>query len=146
MDFFIGLPGNIDGLVHLSDIAWNIAGEEAVRKYKKGDELETIILSIDPERERISLGIKQLDTESSHPFDKYSKDQIVKGRVIEITDEGIKVDLGNNIEAQLKTTEYGEEGKNVEMGQEIEARILNLDRKNRYISLSFLPLEEKMTK
>ncbi|MGC1853940.1 MAG: 30S ribosomal protein S1 [Candidatus Aquirickettsiella sp.] len=140
---FIGLPGNIDGLVHLSDIAWNLSGEEAVRKYKKGDELETIILSIDPERERISLGIKQLDTESSHPFDKYSKDQMVKGKITEINDEGMKVDLGNNIEAQLKMTEYGEEGKNFEVGQEIEARILNLDRKNRHISLSFLPQEEK---
>jgi small subunit ribosomal protein S1 len=140
---FIGLPGNIDGLVHLSDIAWNLSGEEAVRKYKKGDELETIILSIDPERERISLGIKQLETESSHPFDKYSKDQMVKGKITEINAEGMKVDLGNNIEAQLKLAEYAEEAKDYEVGQEIEARILNLDRKNRHISLSLLPAEEK---
>lgn len=140
---FIGLPGNIDGLVHLSDIAWNISSEEAVRKYKKGDELETIILSIDPERERISLGIKQLDTESSHPFDKYTKDQMVKGTITEINDEEMKVDLGNSVEAQIKCSEYGEEGKSFEVGQEIEARILNLDRKNRHISLSLLPLEEK---
>ena len=141
---FIGLSGGIDGLVHLSDIAWNISGEEAVRKYKKGDELETVILSIDPERERISLGIKQLDTESSHPFDKYSKDQIVTGKITEINEEGMKVDLGNNLEAQVKNSELGEEAKSFEIGQAIEAKILNLDRKNRIISLYCLSLEEKL--
>lgn len=142
---FIGLPGGIDGLVHLSDIAWNTPGEEAVRKYKKGDELETIILSIDSERERISLGIKQLDTESAHPFDKYTKDQMVKGKITEINDEGIKIDLGNHIEAQLKNSELGEENtKSFAVGEEISARILTLDRKNRHISLSLVPLEEKV--
>ncbi len=112
---FIGLSGGIDGLVHLSDIAWDMPGEEAVRQYKKGDELETVILSIDPERERISLGIKQLDNDesalSAHPFDNYAKDQWVKGKIKAIDDEGLKVDLGNNVEAEIKTSELGEEGK-----------------------------------
>lgn len=144
---FIGLPGGIDGLVHLSDIAWNLSGEEVVRKYKKGDELETVILSIDPERERISLGIKQLENEnaslSAHPFDNYVKDQWVKGKILAIDSHGIKVDLGNNVEAEIKTSELGEEGKTFEVGQEIEAKILEIDRKNHILSLSLSPSEEK---
>jgi small subunit ribosomal protein S1 len=144
---FVGLTGGIDGLVHLSDIAWNMPGEEAVRKYKKGDELETVILSTDPERERISLGIKQLDNQgdalSSHPLDNYEKDQWVKGKIQVINDEGIKVDLGNNVEAEIKTSELSEENKTFAIGQEVEARIIEIDRKNHTISLSLSPLKEK---
>lgn len=144
---FVGLSGGIDGLVHLSDISWNMSGEEAVRKYKKGDELETVILSVDPERERISLGIKQLDNDksalSAHPFDHYLKDQRVKGKIQAIDSEGLKVDLGNNVEAEIKTSELGEADKTFEVGQEIEARILNIDRKNHTLSLYLSSLEEK---
>ena len=85
-----------------------------------------------------------MDTESSHPFDKYSKDQIVTGKITEINEEGMKVDLGNNLEAQVKNSELGEEAKSFEIGQAIEAKILNLDRKNRIISLYCLSLEEKL--
>lgn len=143
---FIGLSGGIDGLVHLSDIAWDASNEESIRKYKKGDELETVILSIDPERERISLGIKQLDKNVSttpHPLDSYAKDQWVKGKIHAIANQGIKVDLGNSVEAEIKTSELGEEGKTFEIGQEIEARILSIDRKNHILFLSLLPLKEK---
>jgi small subunit ribosomal protein S1 len=104
-------------------------------------------LSIDPERERISLGIKQLENEnaqlSAHPFDNYTKDQWVKGKVRAIESDGVKVDLGNNVEAEIKTSELGDEGKTLEVGQEIEARILEIDRKNHILSLSLSPLEEK---
>ena len=100
---FIGLDGGIDGLVHLSDISWNEVGEEAVRRFKKGDELDTVILSVDPERERISLGIKQLE---SDPFSEYvqenDKGAIVKGIVKEVDAKGAIITLANDIEATLK--------------------------------------------
>ena len=139
---FIGLEGGIDGLVHLSDISWNEAGEEAVRKYKKGDELETVILSIDAERERISLGIKQLD---SDPFAEYvtenDKGAIVKGKVKEIDAKAAIIDLGDDIEGTLKASEISrdrvEDARNVmSEGEEVEAKIISIDRKNRVISLS----------
>src|SRR5690554_8040505 len=97
---FIGLDGGIDGLVHLSDISWNEPGEEAVRKYKKGDEIETVILSIDPERERISLGIKQLEAD---PFSEYvaenDKGAIVKGIVKEVEAKAAVITLADDVEA-----------------------------------------------
>jgi len=143
---FIGLPGGIDGLVHLSDIAWDISGEEAVRKYKKGDELETVILSIDPERERVSLGIKQLDNDSSlsaNPYDHYTKDQLVKGKILAVDSQGIRIDLGNHVAAEIKTSELSEEEHIFEVGQAIEARVLDVDRKNRGIVLSLVSSEKK---
>ncbi|MFK3774603.1 MULTISPECIES: 30S ribosomal protein S1 [Pseudomonas] len=139
---FIGLDGGIDGLVHLSDISWNEAGEEAVRRFKKGDELETVILSVDPERERISLGIKQLD---SDPFTDYvaqnDKGAIVKGIVKEVDAKGAIVTLADDIEASLKASEISrdrvEDARNVlKEGEEIEAKIISVDRKSRVISLS----------
>jgi len=139
---FIGLEGGIDGLVHLSDISWNESGEEAVRRYKKGDELETIILSIDSERERISLGIKQLD---SDPFAEYAsendKGAIVKGTIKEVDAKGAIVVLAEEVEAILKASEISqdkiEDARNVlNEGEEIEAKIINIDRKNRVINLS----------
>ncbi len=139
---FIGLDGGIDGLVHLSDISWQEAGEEAVRKYKKGDELETVILAIDPERERISLGIKQLD---SDPFSDYvttsDKGSIVTGTVKEVDAKAAIVTLADDVEGVLKASEISrdkvEDARNaLNEGDEVEVVILNVDRKNRGINLS----------
>ena len=139
---FIGLDGGIDGLVHLSDISWNEAGEEAVRRFKKGDEIETVILSVDPERERISLGVKQLEDD---PFSNYAavndKGSIVRGTVKEVDAKGAIIDLGNDIEATLKASEISrdrvEDARNVlKEGDEVEAKIISIDRKSRVISLS----------
>ncbi|MBB6522003.1 30S ribosomal protein S1 [Pseudoteredinibacter isoporae] len=139
---FIGLEGGIDGLVHLSDISWHEAGEEAVRNYKKGDELETVILAIDPERERISLGIKQLDAD---PFSDYvaqnDKGAIVVGTVKEVDAKAAVVVLADDVEAVLKASEISrdkvEDARNVlKEGEEVEAKIVSVDRKNRAINLS----------
>ena len=139
---FVGLNGGIDGLVHLSDISWNDTGEEAVRKFKKGEEVETIILSIDPERERISLGVKQLE---SDPFNEFlalnDKGSIVKGKVSAVEAKEAVVDLTNEVQAILKASEISaervEDARNaLKEGDEVEARIINVDRKNRVISLS----------
>ena len=139
---FIGLDGGIDGLVHLSDISWNDTGEEAVRAYKKGDELETVILSIDPERERISLGVKQLD---SDPFAEYAsendKGTLVTGKVISVDAKAAIVEIAEGVEATLKASEISrekvEDARNVlKEGDEVEAVISNVDRKNRVINLS----------
>jgi small subunit ribosomal protein S1 len=139
---FIGLDGGIDGLVHLSDISWHEAGEEAVRKYKKGDELETVVLAIDPERERISLGIKQLETD---PFSEYvaenDKGAVVKGIVKEVEAKAAIITLADDVEATLKASELSrekvEDARNLlKVGDEVEAKIIAVDRKNRSISLS----------
>ncbi len=139
---FIGLDGGIDGLVHLSDISWNEAGEEAVRAYKKGDEIETVVLAIDPERERISLGIKQLDED---PFTSYvtanDKGTIVTGIVKEVDAKEAIITLAEDITATLKASEISrdkvEDARNVlKEGDEVEAKITNVDRKNRSIVLS----------
>jgi small subunit ribosomal protein S1 len=139
---FIGLPGNIDGLVHLSDISWDQPGEEAVRNYQKGQQIEAMVLSIDPERERISLGIKQL---AKDPFSAYIADNpkgtIVKGVVKEVDARGAVIDLGNGIEGQLRASELGrdrvEDARAVlKVGDEIEAKFTGVDRKSRTISLS----------
>jgi small subunit ribosomal protein S1 len=139
---FIGLPGNIDGLVHLSDISWDMPGEEAVRNYQKGQQLEAMVLSIDPERERISLGIKQL---AKDPFSSYIADNpkgtIVRGVVKEVDARGAVIDLGNGIEGQLRASELGrdrvEDARAVlKVGEEVEAKFTGVDRKSRTISLS----------
>ena len=139
---FIGLPGGIDGLVHLSDISWDVPGEEAVRSYQKGQLLEAMVLSIDPERERISLGIKQL---AKDPFSAYIAENprgtIVRGVVKEVDARGAVIDLGNGIEGQLRASELGrdriEDARTVlKEGEEIEAKFTGVDRKTRTISLS----------
>jgi small subunit ribosomal protein S1 len=139
---FIGLNGGIDGLVHLSDISWDDAGEEAVRSYKKGDEVETVILSVDAERERISLGIKQL---ADDPFLRYvsefDKGTIVNGIVKEVNAKEAVVILSEGVEALLKASELSREktddaSKVLKEGDNIETKIVNIDRKNRTISLS----------
>jgi small subunit ribosomal protein S1 len=139
---FIGLDGAIDGLVHLSDISWNETGEDAVRKYKKGDEIETVILSVDPERERISLGIKQLEDD---PFNNYAtandKNSIVTGTVKEVDAKAAVITLAEDIEGTLKASEISrdkvEDARNaLKEGDEVEVKIISIDRKNRTIALS----------
>ena len=139
---FIGLPGGIDGLVHLSDISWDADGEEAVRNFSKGEEIETTVLAIDPERERISLGIKQLD---SDPLSLYMADHpkgtMVKGKVIEVDARGALLELAEGIEGQLRASELSrdrvEDARTVlSIGDDVEARFVSIDRKNRLISLS----------
>ncbi|TLZ21006.1 MAG: 30S ribosomal protein S1 [Gammaproteobacteria bacterium] len=139
---FIGLPGNIDGLVHLSDISWDQPGEEAVRNYQKGQQIEAMVLSIDPERERISLGVKQL---AKDPFSSYIADNpkgtIVKGVVKDVDARGAVIDLGNGVEGQLRASELGrdrvEDARTVlKVGDEVEAKFTGVDKKSRTISLS----------
>jgi small subunit ribosomal protein S1 len=139
---FIGLPGGIDGLVHLSDISWDVPGEEAVRSYQKGQLIEAMVLSIDPERERISLGIKQL---AKDPFSAFIAENprgtIVRGVVREVDARGAVIDLGNGIEGQLRASELSrdrvEDARTVlKEGEEVEAKFTGVDRKTRTISLS----------
>ena len=139
---FIGLPGGIDGLVHLSDLSWNESGEEAVRKYKKGDELEAVVLAIDTERERISLGIKQM---GGDPFSNFAsthdKNTLVKGTVKSVDAKGAVIDLGNDVEGYLRASEIAADRvedatTRLAAGDEVEALITNIDRKNRSIQLS----------
>jgi len=144
---FIGLDGNIDGLVHLSDISWDEAGEDAVRNYKKGDEIETVILSIDPERERISLGIKQLEDD---PFMSYAsefeKGSIVKAKVTEVDAKSATVSLQEGVDAVLRASEISrdkvEDARNaLKEGDEIDVKIVSIDRKNRVLSVSIKAIE-----
>ncbi len=139
---FIGLEGDIDGLVHLSDISWDIPGEEAVRNYRKGQEVEAMVLAIDPERERISLGIKQLDQD---PFSSWlaqnPKGSIVRGTVTEVDARGAEVDLGGGITGYLRASELArgrvEDARTVlKTGEEVEAKFTAVDRKNRSVQLS----------
>ena len=139
---FIGLPGGIDGLVHLSDLSWNESGEEAVRQYKKGDEVEAMVLAIDTDRERISLGIKQLGGDPFGTFaSTHEKGAVVKGTVKSVDAKGAVIDLGNDVEGYLRASEIStdrvEDATTVlSVGQEVEAAVISLDRKNRSIQLS----------
>jgi small subunit ribosomal protein S1 len=139
---FIGLDGNIDGLVHLSDISWNETGEEAVRNYKKGDEIETVILSIDPERERISLGVKQMEEDG---FSLYVSDNdkgaIVTGTVTEVDAKGATIKLSEEVEGYLKASDISvdrvDDARSVlNVGDSVEAKVINVDRKSRSLGLS----------
>ncbi len=145
---FIGLPGGIDGLVHLSDISWNEQGEEAIRRYKKGDTVEAVILSVDAEGNRISLGIKQLN---SDPFNDFlaanERGALVKGTVTAVDARGATVKLADEVEATLKASEINRDRvedatKFLEVGQEVEAKIINVDRKSRSINLSIKAKDE----
>ncbi len=139
---FIGLPGNIDGLVHLSDLSWSVAGEEAVRNYKKGDETEAMVLSIDVERERISLGIKQLDGDPFTGFvSTHDKNSIVKGSVKSIDAKGAVIALEGDVEGYLRASEVARDRvedirTHLKEGDAVTAMIINIDRKNRTINLS----------
>jgi small subunit ribosomal protein S1 len=139
---FIGLPGYIDGLVHLSDLSWQATGEEAVKALKKGDEVDTVVLSIDVERERISLGIKQLEGD---PFGNYvtthDKGNVVKGTVKSIESKGAVILLDNDVEGYLRASEISRDRvedvrAHLKEGDTVEAVIINIDRKSRAINLS----------
>jgi small subunit ribosomal protein S1 len=139
---FIGLPGGIDGLVHLSDLSWSLAGEEAVRSYKKGDEVEAVVLAIDVERERISLGIKQLEGD---PFTNYiarnEKGTVVEGKVKSVDAKGAVVALDGEVEGYLRASEVSRDRvedirTHLKEGDTVNAMIINVDRKNRGINLS----------
>ncbi len=139
---FIGLDGGIDGLVHLSDISWDLPGEEAVRNYKKGQEIEAAVLAIDAERERISLGIKQLEKDPfSNWLADHPKNSIVKGTVLEVDARGATIDLGDGVTGSLRASELArgrvEDARTVlKVGEEVEAKFTNVDRKNRSVQLS----------
>ncbi|WP_432259487.1 30S ribosomal protein S1 [Cupriavidus sp. TMH.W2] len=139
---FIGLPGGIDGLVHLSDLSWQETGEEAVRKYKKGDEVEAVVLGIDVDKERISLGIKQL---SGDPFNNFisanDKGSLVNGTIKAVDAKGAVVQLADDVEGYLRASEISadrvEDARNVlKEGEQITALVVNVDRKSRNINLS----------
>ncbi|MBV2120770.1 MAG: 30S ribosomal protein S1 [Candidatus Thiodiazotropha sp. (ex Ctena orbiculata)] len=139
---FIGLDGGIDGLIHLSDISWDDEGEDAIRNFKKGDEVETVVLSVDPERERISLGIKQL---AQDPFSLFvaanEKGSFVKGTVAEVDAKGAVIALADGVEGYLRASELSrdrvEDARSMlKEGDKIEAKFIGVDRKNRTISLS----------
>ena len=138
----MGLDGEIDGLVHLSDISWNVPGEEAVKQFKKGQELEAVILAIDPERERISLGLKQLEGDNFTSYvDEFTKGAIVKGKVTAVDAKSVTVALSDDIIGTIRVSELSDERVDdattlVKEGDEIEAKIINVDRKNRSIALS----------
>jgi len=139
---FIGLPGGIDGLVHLSDLSWEAPGEEAVRNYKKGEELETVILVIDSERERISLGVKQLDQDPVSIFaSENAKGSIVTGVVRELDEKMAIIDLEGGVVGHLRASEISQDKVEdarmaFKVGDEVEAKFTNIDRKNRVVSLS----------
>ncbi|GAC22999.1 small subunit ribosomal protein S1 [Paraglaciecola mesophila KMM 241] len=139
---FIGLDGGIDGLVHLSDISWNKTGEDAVREYKKGDEISAVVLQVDPERERISLGVKQIEED---PFNQYltdtKKGTIVVGTVTEVDAKGVTVKLAEEVEGYIRATDLARErvedaSEVASVGEEIEAKFMGVDRKNRIVNLS----------
>lgn len=145
---FIGLDGGIDGLVHLSDISWNVAGEEAVREYKKGDEIAAVVLQVDAERERISLGVKQL---AEDPFNNYvalnKKGAIVVGKVTAVDSKGATVELADGVEGYLRASEASRDRVEdatlvLSVGDEVEAKFTGVDRKNRVVSLSVRAKDE----
>ncbi len=146
---FVGLEGGIDGLVHLSDISWTEPGEEAVRKYKKGQEIEAVVLSVDPERERVSLGIKQLDQDPLSAFvAAHPKGSIVKGTVKSVDAKGAVVELGEGVEGYLRASELArdrvEDARTVlKEGDEVEAKFIGIDRKNRTVNLSIKAKESE---
>lgn len=139
---FIGLDGEIDGLVHLSDISWTVPGEEAVKAFKKGQELEAVILAIDPERERISLGLKQLegDTFTSY-IEEFGKGSVVAGKAVEVDEKSVTVELAADVFGTIRASELSDEKVSdastiISVDDEVEAKIINIDRKNRTIALS----------
>ncbi|MGA8261692.1 MAG: 30S ribosomal protein S1 [Arenicellales bacterium] len=144
---FIGLEGGIDGLIHLSDLSWDRPGEEVVREYKKGDEVEAVVLSVDPERERVSLSIKHI---SQDPFTAYvgehGKGSVVGGQIMEVDPKGAVVRLGDGVDGYLRASELSREHVEdarsmLSEGKDIESKIISIDRKNRRISLSVKALE-----
>ena len=144
---FIGLDGGIDGLIHLSDISWNETGEEAVRRYKKGEEVEAVILSIDPERERISLGIKQMEQDPVQDFMMaHEKGDVVKGAVVSVDARGAEVEVAPLVNAYLRVSEISQDriedaSTVLKVGDEVEARLTNVNRKDRTLAISIKAME-----
>lgn len=145
---FIGLDGGIDGLVHLSDISWNVPGEEAVRDYKKGDEISAVVLQVDPERERISLGVKQIEADPFNNFlDLNKKGAILTGKVTAVDAKGATVELIEGVEGYVRVADIAVERVEdastvVSVGAELETKLMGVDRKNRTISLSVKALTQ----
>ena len=139
---FVGLNGDIDGLVHMSDVSWDVEGVEAIRDYKKGDTIEAVVLSIDPERERISLGIKQMEQNPVSTFmAENKKGSIVNGTVISVDAKGAIIDLGEGVEGTLRASELSrdrvEDASTVlKVGDSVEAKLMGMDRKSRALNLS----------
>jgi small subunit ribosomal protein S1 len=146
---FIGLEGGIDGLVHLSDISWLTPGEDAVRNFSKGEEIEAVVLAVDPERERISLGIKQLDQDPFATFMAgHPRGSVVQGKVKEVDARGAVVELGEGVDGYLRASDIRKErvedaSKVLSVGDEIEAKFISLDRKSRSLSLSIKAMEDE---
>ena len=139
---FVGLEGGIDGLVHLSDISWNATGEELVRQFKKGDTVDAVVLAVDPERERISLGVKQLEQD---PFGQYMaahpKGSVVTGTVKEVDPRGATIELADGIEGYVRANDIAKERvedatQHLKAGDSVEAKYIGLDRKGRTLQLS----------
>ena len=148
---FIGLPGNIDGLVHLSDLSWTEPGETAVHNFKKGDELEAVVLSIDVERERVSLGVKQLEGD---PFNNYiamnDKGSVVTGTVKSVEPKGAVIQLNDDVEGYLRASEISRDrvedaGSHLKVGDQVEVMIINIDRKSRSLQLSIKAKDQMET-
>ncbi|MCQ4166436.1 30S ribosomal protein S1 [Tahibacter harae] len=146
---FVGLEGGIDGLVHLSDISWQATGEDLVRQFKKGDEVEAVVLAVDPERERISLGIKQLEQD---PFGQFMagspKGSIVTGTVKEVDARGATIDLGDGVEGYLRANDIAKERiddatQHLKVGDKVEAKFIGMDRKGRTLQLSIRAKDEE---
>jgi small subunit ribosomal protein S1 len=146
---FIGLDGGIDGLVHLSDISWAAAGEDLVRNFKKGDDIEAVVLAVDPERERISLGIKQLEQD---PFGQFMannpRGSILNGTVREVDAKGVTVDIGEGIEGYLRANDIAKERvddatQHFKVGDPVEAKFIGMDRKGRVLQLSIRAKDEE---
>ena len=148
---FIGLPGNIDGLVHLSDLSWTEPGETAVHNFKKGDELEAVVLAIDVERERVSLGVKQLEGD---PFNNYiamnDKGSVVSGTVKSVEPKGAVIQLNDDVEGYLRASEISRDrvedaGSHLKVGDQIQVMIINIDRKSRTLQLSIKAKDQMET-
>jgi small subunit ribosomal protein S1 len=148
---FIGLDGGIDGLIHLSDISWNSTGEDVARNFKKGDTLEAVVLAVDPERERISLGVKQLEQD---PFGQYMaanpKGSKVKGTVKEVDAKGATIDLGEGVEGYVSVRDISydridDATQHLKVGDQVEAKFIGMDRKGRTLQLSIKAKDEADT-
>jgi small subunit ribosomal protein S1 len=146
---FIGLDGGIDGLIHLSDISWQGTGEDLVRNFKKGENLDAVVLAVDPERERISLGIKQLEQDPFATFMANNpRGSIVKGSVKEVDARGATIDLGEGIEGYLRANDIAKERiedatTRLKVGDEVEAKFIGMDRKGRTLQLSIRAKDEQ---
>jgi len=148
---FIGLDGGIDGLIHLSDISWNSTGEDVARNFKKGDTLEAVVLAVDPERERISLGVKQLEQD---PFGQFMasnpKGSKVKGTVKEVDAKGATIDLGDGVEGYVSVRDISHDriddaSQHLKVGDQVEAKFTGMDRKGRTLQLSIKAKDEADT-